>query len=201
MAPPPGIETLLAGALAVSFEAGQEYDRPQQPDPILEPGLENGVTDLRSLRLVLDTGKEWVPVIEHRWDRSRSDEGIAVVTAADPQVATAEIDRESLLISERLEHDIGLAQWFSYSRTWTRDARGLLDASGVPLSGGTERRGLVERARPACRGPGRRDPPRCRSRGTGSSTRPTSRFPLTATGRTSTGSPDVPRTRGRAPRC
>jgi hypothetical protein len=138
-----GLETLLAGALAVSFEAGQAYERPQKPDPGLEPGLENGVTDLRSLRVVLDTGKEWVPVIEHRWDRSRSDEGIAVISATDPQVAAARIDRESLLLSERLEHDIGLAQWFSYSRTWTRDAHELLDASGAPLPGGAERRGLL----------------------------------------------------------
>ena len=138
-----GLETLLAGVLAVSFEAGQEYDRPREPDRGLEPGLENGSTDLRSLRLVLDTGKQWMPVIEHRWDRSRSDEGIAVISATDLQVAAAEIDRESLQFSERWEHDVGLAQWFSYSRAWTRDARGLLDASGVPLPGGTESRGLL----------------------------------------------------------
>jgi hypothetical protein len=110
----------------------------------LDPGLENGATDLRSLRLVLDTGKAWVPVFEHRWDRSRTGEGIAVAAATGPQVAAAEVDQECVSISERLEHDIGLAQWSSYSRTWTRDAHELLDASGGPLPGGTGSRGLLE---------------------------------------------------------
>ncbi|OHD75173.1 MAG: hypothetical protein A2177_06640 [Spirochaetes bacterium RBG_13_68_11] len=139
-----GFETLLAGSLAVSFGAGQAYDRPAEQDPDVLKGLENGATDLRSLSLVLDTGHAWVPVIEHRWDRSRVVERDPVVSTTGPQVATAEIDRESLSLSERLEHDIGLMQWLSFSRTWTRDARDLLNAVDGALLDDAGSRGLLE---------------------------------------------------------
>ncbi|MCX7030797.1 MAG: hypothetical protein NTU62_11855 [Spirochaetes bacterium] len=139
-----GLETMLAGSLSVSFEAGQAYDRPAEPDPDVLSGLENGSTDHRSLSLVLDTGRAWVPVIEHRWDRSRTTERDPVVATTGPQVAAAEIDRESLSLSERLENDIGLAQWLSFSRTWTRDAHELLHASDGTALDTTGTRGLLE---------------------------------------------------------
>ena len=67
-----------------------------------------------------------------------------VVSTSGPQVAATEIDRESLSLSERLEHDVGLAQWLSFSRTWTRDARELLNGlDGAPLDGAGNR-GLLE---------------------------------------------------------
>lgn len=141
-----GLDARLLDSLSVSITAGQAYDRPADPDPDVMPGLENGATGLRSLRLVLDTGKAWVPVIEHRWDRSRAVERDPVLATTGPlvQIVAASADRETVSLSERLEHEIGLAQWVSFTRTWTRDAHDRLDASDGSLLGTIGSRGLVE---------------------------------------------------------
>ncbi len=134
----------IAGALTASFDAGQSYTRPASPDPDVHAGLENGSTDRRTMSLVLDLGLPWAPVLEHRWDRSRSVERDPFVATAGPQVVVTDADRESLSLSERLELEAGLAQWLSFSRTWTRDASALVDAAtGLPLSD-TGSRGLLE---------------------------------------------------------
>lgn len=141
-----GLDARLLDGLSVHFTAAQAYDRPAEPDPDVMTGLENGTTDLRSLRLVLDTDTSWVPVIEHRWDRSRALERDPVLATTGPlvQIATTRTDRETVSLAERLEPGIGLAQWASFSRTWTRDAHELLDASDGSVRSTTGSRGLVE---------------------------------------------------------
>jgi len=139
-----GVTGLLAGSLSVSIDAGQAYDRPVEDDPDVSNELENGSTDLRSMVLVLDTGKPWVPVLEHRWDRSRTIEQDPAIASAGLQAARTETDRESLSLSERLEHEVGLAQWLTFSRTWNRNAHELLDAAtGIPIDAAGAR-GLLE---------------------------------------------------------
>jgi hypothetical protein len=139
-----GARAGIAGVLAASLESGQSYTRPATPDPDVLAGLENGSSDRRSLSLVLDTGLPWAPALEHRWDRSRSVERDPFVATAGPQVVATDADRESLSLSERLELEAGLAQWFSFSRTWTRDARELVDAATGGSLSGTGSRGLLE---------------------------------------------------------
>jgi hypothetical protein len=139
-----GLTGLVAGCLSVSFDAGQAYDRPVEYDPDVNNELENGTTDLRSMVVVLDTGKPWMPVLAHRWDRSRAIEQDPVIAPAGLQVARAETDRESLSLSERLEHDVGLSQWLAFSRTWNRDAQELLDAFTGAATDAAGTRGLLE---------------------------------------------------------
>jgi hypothetical protein len=138
-----GLTALAAGSLSVSFDAGQAYDRPAEKDPDVEDDLQKGSTDLRSMVLVLDTGKPWIPVLEHRWDRSRAVEQDLVISAPSLKIARDEADRESLSLSERLEQD-GLVQWLTFSRTWNRNAQELLDATTGTATDAAGARGLLE---------------------------------------------------------
>ena len=139
-----GLTAVVAGSLSVSFDAGQAYDRPAEYDPDVDDKLQNGSTDLRSMVLVLDIGKPWAPVLEHRWDRSRAMEQDPVIAAAGLQVARSETDRESLSLSERLENDLGLAQWLTFSRTWNRNAHELQDVATNTVTDSIGTRGLLE---------------------------------------------------------
>ncbi|MDQ1323799.1 MAG: hypothetical protein QG587_1134, partial [Chloroflexota bacterium] len=139
-----GARATIAGVLAASFGAGQSYTRPISPDPDVLGGLENGSADRRTLVLVLDPEASWAPVIEHRWDRSLTVNRDPYIATAGPQVVVADADRESLSLSERLELESGLTQWLSFSRTWTRDARVLVDATTGTTVDGSGSRGLLE---------------------------------------------------------
>jgi len=75
-------------------------------------------TSTVGMRLGLDTGLPYLPVLEHGYRRTDSQEDALALTQADYALARADTVAESLTLTERFQPADWLSQSYSYSRSW-----------------------------------------------------------------------------------
>lgn len=130
-----GLDAVLARWLSTSFVLSRMVGQPTVPDSAVPVGLREDTTDRQALRVSFDAGIPWVPVLEHRWERTAARLHAPAVTPTESLVIATGSDRESMTLAERMGGADGLRQSWSFTRTWSADGRNSHAASDGTLLG------------------------------------------------------------------
>jgi len=117
-----GLEARLLGTLPVSLQLGGAGSSP-----------EGSETRTYTQRVGLDTGKRYLPVLEHSYQRTETTADRVALTQTEYVNRTEQTVSESLALSAGYQFPEALTQSYAYSRSW-RYERTLDRAEGAPAA-------------------------------------------------------------------